>query len=166
MNREESMHVKIRGKIAELAKRIRTGIPLPGNQKLVDQDAEGKLLEIVDWYSGNIDGISAADARLIATTLELSLGTNFWYADTEAKIKKAVSNLEKLFVERYKKKYKWELQDSSSNILGECDCPEDVAKLILEKLKDPNREKHDDWAEQRDSWFFYVKEFIKPIETL
>jgi hypothetical protein len=160
------MHVKIRRKIAGLLKRIDTGLPLPGNQKMVDQDAEKKLLEIVDWYSGNIDGISAKDARLIATTLEQSLGTSFWYTDTEDTIKKVISNLEKCFIEEYKKKYNWQLQGVSRNIIGECDCPEDIAKLILEELKNPNREKHDDWAEQRDSWFFYVKEFVKPIETL
>ncbi len=165
MYKERSIHTKIGSKIGGLVKRIKTGIPV-GCNKMVDQDAEKKLLEIVDWYSGSLDGISAKDARLIATILEQSLGTIFWYTDTEAKIKKAISNLEQHFIESHKKKYKWQLQDRNSNILGLCDCSEDVAKLILEELKNPNREKHDDWAEQRDSWFFYVKEFVKPIETL
>jgi len=68
-------------------------------------------------------------------------------------------------MERYKKKHKWKLVDGNSTVLGRCSSPEDVAAIILEVLKNPKRKKHDDWAEERDSWIFYVKELVKE-ETL
>lgn len=62
---------------------------------------------------------------------------------------------------RYKEKYKWKLKDGCSTILGMCGTPEEVVEIILEELKNPDRKKHDDWAEERDSWNFEVTELVK-----
>lgn len=67
---------------------------------------------------------------------------------------------------RYEKKYKWTLTDDRTTILGECSTPEKIAAIILEELKNPDRKKHNDWAEERDRWNFQVIELVKEKERM
>lgn len=62
---------------------------------------------------------------------------------------------------RYQERYKWKLKDGHSTVLGMCGTPEEVAEIILEELKNPDRKKHDDWVEERDRWIFEVIELVK-----
>lgn len=89
------MHEKIVDKIWELKNRIKTGHPLPGGQTMVDQDAEKKLLEIVDWYSGDVSKISSPDVKKLMEAFERCKKLNFWNLGTKKEIEKTIKNLKK-----------------------------------------------------------------------
>ncbi len=95
MNKDRSMHEKIVDKIEGLKNRIETGHPLPGGQTMVDQDAEKKLLEIVDWYSGNVSAISFPDIKKLIEAFEECKKLSFWNLNTKEEIEKTINNLKK-----------------------------------------------------------------------
>ena len=95
MNKDKSMHEKIIDKIEGLRYRIETGYPLPGGQKMVDQDAEKELLEIVDWYSKDVSSILFTDIKKLIEAFEECKKLSFWNPNTKEEIEKTINNLKK-----------------------------------------------------------------------
>lgn len=93
MNKSRSIHEKIVPKVEGLIRRIKEGYPLPGGAKMIDQDAEAELLEIIDWYSEDISGVASSDVKKLVEVFKKCKKLDFWNMGTEKRVEEVIDNL-------------------------------------------------------------------------
>ena len=128
MNKRKSMHEKIIDKIEGLRKRIEMGYPLPGGQKMIDQKAEKELLEIADWYNGDVSDISCSMIEKLIKAFEKCKELSFWDIDTKKELEKTINNL--------KEREDWFYYVSSYDLH---DYPEEEQLKLIKSIKDANK---------------------------
>jgi len=96
----ENMHDGMVKKIEGLIHRIDTGYPLPGGNKMMDQDAEKELERIAKMYQKDLGYLPREVFDKLIGVFQKCLDLNFFWWEIKKEIKKAIKNLEKLREER------------------------------------------------------------------